>query len=104
MAVTSAFESVRLVWLHALDVHSEAARMHDRAAVLLARHGDIAGAEQASAFAAAERWAYAGALARHPEWVPAESDPAQQADGRGLMFGALDRHRERDHAVDLSGP
>jgi hypothetical protein len=53
-----------------MDAHLEAARAHERAAVLLTRRGNIASAEQASAFAANERAMHAAALARHPEWAP----------------------------------
>jgi hypothetical protein len=63
-------EVARLAWLRALDAHLEAAGAHDRGAVLLTRRGNIAGAEQASAFAAHERAMHATALARHPEWAP----------------------------------
>jgi hypothetical protein len=64
-------------WLRAMDARLEAARAHDRAAAVFARRGDLASAEQASAFAASERAMHEAALARHPEWVPGESDPPE---------------------------
>ena len=75
--MSSKSELARLAWLGALDAHVDAARVHDRAAVLFARRGDIASAEQAWAFAAHERAMHAAALARQPEWVPGKSDPPE---------------------------
>ena len=75
--MSSKSELARLAWLGALDAHVEAARVRDRAAVLFARRGDLASAEQAWAFAAHERAMHAAALARQPEWVPGKSDPPE---------------------------
>jgi hypothetical protein len=63
-------EPARLAWLHALDVHLEAARVHEAAAAAFERRGNSTHAKQASAFAVAERAAHSRALARHPEWAP----------------------------------
>jgi hypothetical protein len=63
-------EMDQALWRQSLEMHLQAARIHEDAAERFTRLGNFASATRAGEFAAAERRAHAEALARHPEWAP----------------------------------
>ena len=63
-------EMDQALWRQSLEMHLQAARIHEDAAERFMRRQDFAHATRAAEFAAAERRAHAKALARHPEWAP----------------------------------
>jgi hypothetical protein len=69
-------ESAWLAWSRSLDMHLDAARVHEMAAARFERLGETDRAERASEFAAAERAVHAAAVARHPEWTRGADGPA----------------------------
>jgi hypothetical protein len=63
-------EMDQALWRQSLEMHLQAARMHQDAAERFTRLRNFARATRAAEFAAAERRADAEAVARHPEWAP----------------------------------